>query len=86
MISIYNIRKNTLGGDTLQVDLRGLSTDTIPTSLTDGAIENGSSFIAIDTGDVYFYDGENEEWINVTTPADEEPAEETPNNDAKEMR
>ena len=85
MISIYNIRKNTLGEDKLQVDLRGLSTDTIPTSLSDGDIENGSSFIAIDTGDVYFYDGENKEWINVTTP---DNSEETPadNNDAKEMR
>lgn len=87
MISIYNIRKNTLGEDTLQVELRGLSTDTKPTSLTDGEIENGSVFIEIDTGDVYLFDSENSEWLNVTTPVEptDENNEETPS-DAKEMR
>lgn len=75
MISIYNIRKNTLGEDTLQVELRGLSGDTKPTRLSDGAIENGSVFIEIDTQDIYIYDGENGEWLN---PNQEEAVEEEP--------
>lgn len=69
MVSIYSIRKNTLlETPTYQVELRGLSTDTKPTELDEGVIENGSVFIAIDTQDVYLYDGENEEWL----PSDED--------------
>ena len=69
MVSIYSIRKNTLlETPTYQVELRGLSTDTKPTELDEGVIENGSVFIAIDTQDVFLYDGENEEWL----PTDED--------------
>lgn len=38
--------------------LRGLSTDTKPT--TD--IPNGSSFLEMDTGNVYMWDEENKQW------------------------
>lgn len=38
--------------------LRGLSTDTKPT--TD--VPNGSSFLEMDTGNVYMWDEENEQW------------------------
>ena len=72
MVSIYKIRKNTLGEETLQVELRGLSTDTKPTSLADGAIENGSVFIEIDTQNIYIYDGENNEWVNPDVDEDEQ--------------
>lgn len=40
------------------VRLRGLSTDTKPT--TD--VPNGSSFLEMDTGNVYMWDEENEQW------------------------
>lgn len=35
--------------------LRGLSTDTKPT--LDPSIPNGTAFLEIDTGDVYYFDG-----------------------------
>ena len=38
--------------------LRGLSTDTKPTN----DIPNGSSFLEMDTGNVYMWDEENEQW------------------------
>lgn len=40
-------------------DLRGLSTDTKP---TDAYIPNGSSFLEMDTGDVYFWDADAPQW------------------------
>lgn len=63
MVSIYSIRKNTLAQNSLlQVELRGLSTDNKPTSFDNGLVDNGSVFIEIDTGDVYLYNMEDEEW------------------------
>ena len=44
------------------LELRGLSTDEKPVEIENGTIENGSTFIEIDTGDVYIFDGENKEW------------------------
>ena len=80
MITIYGIRKNTLSEKPLlQVELRGLSTDTKPKSLTDGDIDNGSVFIEIDTQDIYFYDKKSKEWVIPETPS-----EETPDNEAKQ--
>ena len=79
MVTIWNIKINTLSeDDLLQVELRGLSTDTKPTSLIGGIIDNGSVFIEIDTQDVYIYDGENKEWVIPTQDdsQDEEPQDE----------
>lgn len=39
--------------------LNGLSTDTKPTD----NIQNGDEFLEIDTGDFYYYDAENGEWL-----------------------
>lgn len=39
-------------------DLRGLSTDIKPTS----DIPNGSTFLEMDTGNVYAFDKENTQW------------------------
>ena len=79
MISIYNLRKNTLGEEpTLQVELRGLSTDTKPISLQGVSIENGSVFIEIDTQALYLYDGETKEWITPSSEDEQEENEETP--------
>ena len=40
-------------------DLRGLRGDTKPTGAT---VPNGSSFIEMDTGDVYLWDADNSQW------------------------
>jgi hypothetical protein len=48
----------------LTAELYGLSTDEKPVEEIEGvAIENGSVFIEIDTGNSYFYDKENKEWL-----------------------
>lgn len=41
-------------------EMVGLSTDTKPTGVSVG---NGWSFIEMDTGKVFFYDAESEEWL-----------------------
>lgn len=51
--------------DNVFVELRGLSTDEKPTELNGKAIENGSTYIEIDTGKIYLYDLENEEWKEI---------------------
>ena len=40
-------------------DLRGLHGDTKPTG---DDVANGSSFLEMDTGNVYFWDKENSQW------------------------
>lgn len=49
----------------ISVELRGLSTDEKPTEFNGEKIDNGSTFIEIDTGKIFFYDLENEEWKEV---------------------
>lgn len=80
MISIYNVKKSEMlthpNGEVFYLcELRGLSTDEKPTAINNGSIENGSQFIEINTGDVYLYDLENKEWININGEA--APVEET---------
>ena len=70
MVTIYNIKKSEMinhpNGEVFYLlELRGLSTDEKPKSIENGTIENGSVFIEIDTGDVYIYDLENEEWKKI---------------------
>ena len=49
--------------DSLQFDLRGLSSDTKPTGTFQGnKIGHGSSFLEIDTQNVVFYDEASETW------------------------
>lgn len=43
-------------------DIRGLSTDQKP---TEDRMPNGSSFLEMDTGNVYFWDKENQQWRSV---------------------
>jgi hypothetical protein len=43
--------------DKLMVDFRGLSTDTKPKA------HNGSTFYEMDTGYIYFYSEQTEEWL-----------------------
>lgn len=67
MITLYKNEKTylQLDGTYVTVELRGLSTDTKPTEIYGKKIDNGSTFIEIDTGDIYFYDLENKEWKEV---------------------
>ena len=64
MVSTYKIENTKLkpDGDYVSVELRGLSTDEKPTTLDDKIIDNGSIFVEINTGKIFFYDLENEEW------------------------
>lgn len=71
MVTIYKMVRKELNGDVL-VELRGLSTDTKPTTINGGAIINGSEFLEIDTQALYLYDGENTEWLTPTEPEDNE--------------
>ena len=54
--------KDTKEGKIFTGELRGLSTDSKPTEINGLKIGNGSVFIEIDTENIVFYDGENEEW------------------------
>jgi hypothetical protein len=61
MLSIIRKETNTQEGNNPILEIRGLSTDEKPTE----NISNGSVFIEIDTGNMYFYDAENEEWKGI---------------------
>lgn len=67
MTTVYDISKNIINpsGYVIYVELRGLSTDEKPTEINGKIIGNGSVFIEIDTGKLYFYDKENEQWKEV---------------------
>ncbi len=65
MISIYKIDNTKIKpkDDYISVDLRGLSTDEKPTEVSGKKVDNGSIFIEMDTKKIYFYDLENEQWL-----------------------
>lgn len=67
MVSIYksdNI-KITEDGEIISAELRGLSTDTKPTTIDGKDIANGSVFIEIDTQKISFFDETSKEWKEV---------------------
>lgn len=64
MISIYQ-KNNSItrrDGETKEIELRGLSTDTKPTQLDNKDIVNGTVFIEIDTQKIYFFDETSKTW------------------------
>ena len=68
MISIYKtetIKRKPNNTSFVRVELRGLSTDSKPTSVGEKVVDNGSVFIEIDTGKMYLYDLDNEQWKEV---------------------
>jgi len=67
MISIVKTDKikNTDEGRVLIAELRGLSTDTKPTTIGNNEIGNGSAYIEIDTQNIFFFDGVSKEWKGV---------------------
>lgn len=74
MVTIYKIEKADIkNGGKFLVELRGLSDDEKPTNINGGAIINGSEFLEIDTGDLYYFNEDDTEWV-LPTPA-EEPVE-----------
>lgn len=67
MISLFKTEKllNKNDGDYISCELRGLSTDEKPTEVDGKIINNGSMFIEIDTGKLYLYDLESQEWKEI---------------------
>ena len=67
MISIYKKENSKLTNeeDLVTMELRGLSTDEKPTEINNKVVDNGSMFIEIDTGKIFLYDLENEEWKEI---------------------
>lgn len=65
MVTIYKVRKADIKDEgKFLVDLMGLSGDEKPSTINGGEIINGSSFIEMDTQEIYFYDEENSSWVN----------------------
>lgn len=69
MVTIYKNERTKIGitGNTILVELRGLSTDEKPIKINNKKIDNGSTFIEIDTGKQFMYDLENKEWNEVSS-------------------
>ena len=58
MITMYSKKGKT-------VEMRGLSTDTKPTTMGRDYIGNGSVYIEIDTGKIFMYDEQSKEWKEI---------------------
>lgn len=59
---MVTLNKETVGKE---LSFKGLSTDTKPTVTFEGLeITNGSSFFEMDTQQVFFYDGDSEDWLD----------------------
>lgn len=65
MISIYKKQNSTTSGNEKEIEVRELSTDTKPLELNGKSIPNGSVLIEIDTGSVFVFDEDNQEWNEV---------------------
>ena len=65
MITIYRREDASTKGNEKEYEIRGLSTDTKPTTVDSNKTSNGTVFIEIDTGKMYLYDQENEQWKEV---------------------
>lgn len=67
MVSIFKTDnvKNTDDGKIIYGELRGLSTETKPTTIGEVKIGNGSVFVEIDTQKLSFYDESSETWKEV---------------------
>lgn len=67
MVSIIKTDKvdNTEEGQRITGELRGLSTDNKPIEIDSKIIDNGSVFIEIDTGKMFFYDLDGKAWKEV---------------------
>lgn len=85
MITIAKNENTKIVGDNryILVELRGLSTDEKPIMYDeeiDSYIDNGSIFIEMDTGKIYFYDLDNEEWLEFGGETEEQAEEQQEDN------
>lgn len=64
MISIYS-QKDKDNNTKMEVELRGLSTDEKPLTIKGAVVDNGSVFIEIDTGKVFMFDLEHQQWKEI---------------------
>ena len=65
MISIYktdSIKVTENGTAIFYGELRGKSTDTKPTEINGKKVGNGCAYVEIDTGKIFFFDADSEEW------------------------
>ena len=62
MITIFRKNQTSTTGNDREIELRGISTDEKPTTIDGKDIANGTVFIEIDTGKLYMFDKENEQW------------------------
>lgn len=60
MVTLRKIEKQDK--DTILGEIVGLSTDTKPTEMGGKTVANGSSFVEMDTGNIFLFDQANEEW------------------------
>lgn len=67
MVTIYKTEKRRLVDDNyyLTGELRGMSTDDKPQIIEGNIIDNGTAFIEIDTGKIFFYDLNSKTWKEV---------------------
>jgi len=65
MVTIQTIERTRILPDSerILVEVRGLSTDTKPTEINGKEIDNGSTFIEMDTQKIFFYDLTSQEWL-----------------------
>ena len=62
MITYYKKSNTITKRDQNELEVRGLSTDEKPTKIDGKDTPNGTIFLEIDTGKIYMYDLENEQW------------------------
>ena len=66
MVTVYKNRNvEALSGERLQLEFRGLSTDTKPLTFENKDVQNGAVFIEIDTGKIFLFDLSSKEWKEV---------------------
>ena len=64
MLKIENTKIKS-DGNYISAELRGLSTDEKPTQIDGKKIDNGSIFLEINTGKLFFYDLDSQTWKEV---------------------
>ena len=62
MMTVERIAGQTDGRSS---EFRGLSTDTKPTKANGKDVENGSTFLEMDTAKVFAYDKTNDAWLQL---------------------
>ena len=65
MITSFIKNNVSTKGNEREVEFRGLSTDTKPTTYNGKDIANGSMFIEINTGKLYLFDLDSKTWNEV---------------------